>query len=135
MANEQDKNPTTGTESDISKAQSQQQPPNQASQQQGGTGQQSGQFETSRQGGAEQTGDQAATGQAQSGSAPDEGLQGDTLAQQRTDIEGGSLASQASGEGQSGFVGAEGQQDTSSELVEDEDEDFAKDGQGAPEGK
>ena len=125
MANEQDKNPTTGTESDISKAQSQQQPPNQASQQQGGTG----------QGGAEQTGDQAATGQAPSGSAPDEGLQGDTLAQQRTDIEGGSLASQASGEGQSGFVGADGQQDTSSELVEDEDEDFAKDGQGAPEGK
>jgi len=125
MANEQDKNPTTGTESDISKAQSQQQPPNQASQQQGGTG----------QGGAEQTGDQAATGQAPSGSAPDEGLQGDTLAQQRTDIEGGSLASRASGEGQSGFVGADGQQDTSSELVEDEDEDFAKDGQGAPEGK
>ena len=119
MANEQDKNPTTGTESDISKAKSQQQPPNQASQQQGGT---------------EQTGDQAATGQTQSGSAPDEGLQGDTLAQQRTDIEGGSQASKAS-EGQSGFVGAEGQQDTSSELVEDEDEEFAKDGQGAPEGK
>lgn len=139
MANEQDKNPTTGTQSDISKAQSQQQPPNQASQQQSETGQQSGQFETSQQGGAPQTGDQAATGQAQSGqapgSAPDEGLQRDTLTQQRSDIEGGSLASQASGEAGSSFVGAEGQQDTSSELIEDEDEDFAQDGQGAPEGK
>lgn len=136
MANEQDKNPTTGAESDISKAQSQQQPPNQASQQQQPeTGQQSGQFETAQQGGAEQTGDQAATGQAQSGSSPDQSLQSDTLTQQRTDIEGGSLGSQASGEGQSGFVGAEGQQDTSSELIEDEDEDFARDGQGAPEGK
>ena len=139
MANEQDKNPTTGAQSDISKAQSQQQPPNQASQQQGETGQQSGQFETAQQGGTEQTGDQAATGQAQSGqsssSSADEGLQGDTLSQQRTDIEGGSLASQASGEGQSGFVGSEGQQDTSSELIEDEDEEFGRDGQGAPEGK
>ena len=136
MANDQDKNPTTGAESDISKAQSQQQPPNQASQQQQPeSSQQSGQFETSQQGSAEQTGDQAATGQAQSGSSPDQGLQGDTLAQQRSDIEGGSLGSQASGEAGSGFVGAEGQQDTSSELIEDEDEDFAPDGQGAPEGK
>jgi hypothetical protein len=32
-------------------------------------------------------------------------------------------------------VGSEGSTDTSSELVEDEDEDFGKDGQGAPEGK
>ena len=135
MANEQDKNPTTGAESDISKAQSQQQPPNQASQQQPETAEQSSQFETAQQGGGEQTGDQAATGQAQSGSSPDQGSQGDTLTRQRSDIEGGSLASEASGEGQSGFVGAEGQQDTSSELVEDEDEDFARDGQGAPEGK
>ena len=30
-----------------------------------------------------------------------------------------------------GFVGAEGQADTSSELVEDDDPDFAKDGQGS----
>jgi hypothetical protein len=30
-----------------------------------------------------------------------------------------------------GFVGAEGQTDTSSELVEDDDPDFAKDGQGS----
>lgn len=141
MTDERKQNPTTDSESDISKAQSQQQPPNQASQQQQPTGQQSGQFETAQQGGAEQTGDQAATGQARSGqmpgSPPDEGLQGDIQTRQRTDIEGGSLASQASGEGQADFVGAEGQQDTSSELVEeeDEDEDFARDGQGAPEGK
>ena len=126
MAEKGTQHPTTGTESDISKAQSQQQPPNQASQQPG---------ETGRQDNEELTGDQAATGQAQTGAGPDEGLQGDTLAQQRTDIEGGSLASQASGEAGSGFVGAQGQQDSSSELIDEEDEDFAKDGQGAPEGK
>ncbi|HET9334813.1 MAG TPA: hypothetical protein VFO12_00225 [Sphingomicrobium sp.] len=135
MANEQDKNPTTGSESDISKAQSQQQPPQQSRQDLGESGQQAGQFETGQQAGSERTGDQAATGQAQSGAGPDEALQGETATQQRTDIEGGSLASDASGEAQSGFVGAQGQQDSSSELIEEEDEDFAKDGQGAPEGK
>lgn len=127
MAEERNQNPTTGSESDISKARSQQQPPSQASQQEDKTGQQDN---------AELTGDQAATGQAQSGEAsdsPDAGLQGDTLAQQRTDVEGGSLASQESGE--AGFVGSQGEQDTSSELIDGEDEDFAKDGQGAPEGK
>ena len=133
MANEQDKNPTTGAESDISKAQAQQQPPSQASQQQGETGERQGQFATGQQTGAEQTGDQAATGQAQAGAGPDEGLQGDTLSQQRTDVEGGTLASKETGEAESGFVGSEGQEDTSSELVEDQD--FEKDGQGAPEGK
>ena len=35
MADERNQNPTTGSESDISKAQSQQQPPNQARQQEG----------------------------------------------------------------------------------------------------
>lgn len=129
MANEQDKNPTTGTESDISKAQSQQQPPQQARQQP-----ETGPSETAGEG-AELSGDQAATGQAQTGAGPDEGLQGETTTQQRTDIEGGSLASEASGETQAGFVGAQGQQDSSGELIEEEDEDFAKDGQGAPEGK
>ncbi|MDP9421794.1 MAG: hypothetical protein M3Q19_02995 [Pseudomonadota bacterium] len=128
MANEQDKNPTTGSETDISKAQSQQQPPQQASQQQGETDPRQGQVETGQQDNEELTGDQAATG-----SSPDAGLQGDTLTQQRTDVEGASLQSQTTGEAQSGFVGAEGEQDTSSELVEDQD--FEKDGQGAPEGK
>lgn len=134
MANERDQNPATGSESDISKSQSQQQPPKQASQQPAETGERQGQFETGQQDNAELTGDQAASGQAQSGS-PDAGLQRDTLTQQRTDIEGGSLASQESGEADTGFVGSRGEQDTSSELVDEEDEDFAKDGQGAPEGK
>ena len=133
MAEKGTQNPTTGSESDISKAQSQQQPPNQASQQQGQTGQQQGQFESGRQDNAELTGDQAATGQSQSSASPDAGLQGDTLTQQRTDIEGGSLRSPESGEAESGFVGAEGEEDTSSQLVEDQD--FERDGQGAPEGK
>ena len=132
MPDQDKQNPTTGSESDISKSQSQQQQPNQASQQQSQTGERQGQFETGQQqGGAELTGDQAATGQAQGGARPDEGLQGDTLAQQRTDIEGASLEEE--GEEEGGFVGSEGRQDTSSELVEDQD--FEKGGQGAPEGK
>jgi hypothetical protein len=128
MANEQDKNPTTGTESDISKTQATQQP----------TGQQGSQPDAdqlSGQADAEQTGDQAATGQAQSGSSPDEGSQGDTATQQRTDVEGSSLSDTGGGQAGGNFVGSQGQQDSSSELVEDDDEDFAKDGQGAPEGK
>lgn len=128
MPNDDKRNPT-GQDTDISKAQSQQQPPQQASQQPE-TGEQRGQFETSQ--GAELTSDQAATGQAQAGASPDAGLQGDTMSQQRTDIEGASLQPKR-GEAESGFVGAEGEQDTSSELVEDQE--FDKDGQGAPEGK
>lgn len=134
MPDQDKQNPTTGSETDISKAQSQQQPPNQASQGQE-TGAQSGQFETGSQSGAERTGDQAQTGQSQTGAAPDEGLQGDLATQQRTDIEGGSLGSEASGEAGAGFVGAQGQQDSSSQLIDEEEEDFAPDGQGAPEGK
>lgn len=125
MAEKGTQPPTTGSESDISKAQSQQQPPNQARQQQGETGERQGQFETGQQGQRELAQDQE--------DAPDEGLQGDTLTQQRTDIEGASLQSPEEGEAESGFVGAEGERDTSSELVEDQD--FEKDGQGAPEGK
>lgn len=121
MANEQDKNPTTGQESDISKAQAAQQP----------TGQQGQQPETAEEN-AELTGDEAATGQGQAGSSPDEELQGDTLAQQRTDVEGASQRSEK-GEAESGFVGSRSEADSSSELVDDED--LAKDGQGAPEGK
>lgn len=115
MANEQDKNPTTGTEADISKAQSQQQPPQQASQP----------SETAQEG-AELSGDQAATGQTQTGQAPDagpdEGLQGETTTQQRTDIEGASLQSEK-GEAESAFVGSKAEEDTSEELVERRDED------------
>ncbi|MDV3257446.1 MAG: hypothetical protein LOX97_06620 [Sphingomonas sp.] len=67
--------------------------------------------------------------------SPDAGLQGDTLAQGRTDVEGGSMASRESGEAQSGFIGSGGQRDSSGQLIEEEEEDFARDGQGAPEGK
>ena len=108
MANEQDKKPTTEQESDISKSQATQQP----------TGQQDR---------------QPAFDQDKSSDQPDEGLQGETATEQRTDIEGGSQSPEK-GEAESGFVGSQSDQDNSSELVED-DEDFAKGGQGAPEGK
>jgi len=129
MANEQDRNSTSGQDSDISKSQATQQP----------TGQQGSQSSAEQLGGqadSEQTGDEAATGQAQGGFSPDEGLQGDTMTQQRSDIEGGSQSG-LGGSDQSGggFVGSQSQQDTSSELVSEEDEDFSRDGQGAPEGK
>lgn len=129
MANEQGKNPTTGAESDISKAQSQQQPPNQAQQQESETGERKGQFETGQQG-------QPQFGEDRSAGAPDQGQQGDTLTQGRTDVEGGSLASRESGEAQDNFIGSQGQRDSSSELVQEEqDEDVERSGQGAPEGK
>ena len=99
------------------------------------------QFETGSQSDSERSGDQAQTGQSQTGS-PDEGLQGDTQTQQRTDVEGagqsesgGGQSGEFSGESGSGFVGSQGQQDSSSELVDEEDEDFARDGQGAPDGQ
>ncbi len=111
MANEQDKNPSTGTESDISKAQSQQQPPQQARQQPESGEQQQGEFET---------GGQGATGEAPTGAGPDEGLQGETTTRQHTDIEG---ASETSGEAESGFVGSKAEKDTSGEFVEKKDED------------
>ena len=104
MAEKGTQQPTTGTESDISKAQLQQQPPQQAKQQ-------------------PETGQEAQAGQ------PDAGLQGETLAEQRTDIEGASLGKEK-GEAESGFVGSEGHQDTSSELVEDEE--FDEGGESAP---
>ena len=122
MANEQDRKQDPATESDISKAQSQQQPQGQAGQQR-----EPGQFETGQR-------DQQQFGQQQGGS-PDEGLQSDTLSEQRTDIEGEARQSPERGEAESGFVGSKGQRDRSSELIDEEDEDFAKGGQGAPEGK
>ena len=89
MANEQNRNPGS-EQSDISKSQAQQQPQGQAGQQRE-SGQQGGQFETSQQGRDEQSGDRSATGQSQTSGSPDLGTQGDTLTQQRTDVEGGSL--------------------------------------------
>ena len=133
MNERENQNPGTGSESDISKSQSGQQP---------ASGQQSDRSTE----GSEQSGDQAATGQAQSGQfGQDQGGEastgqagfGETATQQRSDVEGSSMGQQPAGGSQSGFVGSEGSTDTSSELVQDEDEDqsFRKDGQGAPEGK
>ena len=106
MANEQERK-DPASETDISKAQSQQQP--QA---------ESGQFETGQEGRQEFAQDK--------GGAPDEGMQGDTLAQQRSDIEGESRQAPETGEAESGFVGSKGEQDSSSELVDEEDEDQRK---------
>jgi len=121
MDNRENQNPSTGSESDISKSQSQQQPSTSQDRQQ--------------QPDAEQSGDQAATGQAQSDQAADQAGFGETATQQRSDVEGSSIDEQPTGEAESGFVGSEGKTDTSSELVEEEDQKFRKDGQGAPEGK
>lgn len=117
MAKEQHENPTTDTESDISKAQSQQQPPQQASQDLGETGKQAGQYETD---------------QGQADKAPDEELIGVSLTEQPTDVEG--ETPKASNDIEGGFVGSQANDDTSEELVEEE-ANFGKDGQGAPEGK
>lgn len=106
--------PGTDTQSDISKSQSQQQPPNQASQQQEAGQQDNQQFGEAERFDSEQ---------------PDQGQQGDTLAEKRTDVEGASFAKEK-GEAESGFVGAEGEQDTSSELIDDEE--FDEGGEGAP---
>jgi hypothetical protein len=124
MANDQERKQDSGSQPDISKSQSQQQP-QQAAQQKPETGERSGQFETGQQGREEFAQDQS--------DSPDAGQQGDTLAQQRTDIEGTARETPERGEAESGFVGSKGEQDTSSELVDEEDEDFGKDGQGASE--
>jgi hypothetical protein len=123
MANEQERKQSPA-ESDITKSQSQQQPQAETRQQRE-TGEQAGQFETGQQGRQE-----LAQGQ---GGSPDEGLQGDTLARQRTDIEGAARETPERGETESGFVGSKGEKDTSSEMVDKQR--FDKDGQGAPEGE
>ena len=117
MNDRENQNPSTGSESDISKSQSQQQP--------------SISQDKQPQSDAEQSGDEPATGQDNTGQA---GF-GETATEQRSDVEGSSLDKKPTDEGESGFVGSEGKTDTSSELVEDEDQKFRKDGQGAPEGK
>ena len=111
MANEQERNQDPATESDISKAQSAQKPP-QA---------EAGQFETGQEGRKEFAQDEGGT--------TDEGLQGDTLAQQRTDIEGAAPRTPESGEAESGFVGSKGEKDTSSELVDEQDNEDTREGE------
>jgi hypothetical protein len=117
MANEQDKTPATGQESDISKAQATQQP-------------------TDRQGQQPETGEQRQPAEFDQDRSDQSGeaLEGETATRQDTDIEGASQLPEK-GQAESGFVGSQGQQDSSSELIDEDDEDFAKGGQGAPEGK
>jgi len=104
MAEREKQDPTTAEEQDISKAQSAQQPKARA-------------------------GEQAETAeQRQPADQPDEGLQGETLAKQRSDIEGTSQQSKERAEEEAGFIGTEGQRDTSSELVEEEDDDYVPEG-------
>ncbi|HVF37245.1 MAG TPA: hypothetical protein VNA29_04820 [Sphingomicrobium sp.] len=146
MENRENQTPPTGQQSDISKSQSQQQPFGQGQQQPAGqagekseTGTQdkqsdkAGQFENSQQGQSDKSGQfessqpgQQDLGTSESLSSPDEGLQGDTLAQQRTDIEGASLTEKKD---EQGFVGSESESDSSSGLIEGQD--FDKDGQGS----
>ena len=119
MENRENKNPSTGSESDISKSQAQQPPP------------------TSQDRGKDQPASQS---QDNASSRPDQPSSsqsgfGETATQQRSDIEGSSLGKEPTSEAESGFVGSEGKTDTSSKLVEDEEQKFRKDGQGAPEGK
>lgn len=114
MPDQDKQNPTTAEETDISKAQAAQQPQAEAGQQpETGEGRQPAEFG--------QAADQA-----------DQGQQGEALAKQRTDIEGASLQPKERAE-ESGFIGTEGEQDTSAELVEDEDldeeDEFKPDGQ------
>jgi hypothetical protein len=116
MADEQKQNPAT-EQTDISKAQATQQPTDQAGQQ--------AEFGEQRQ--------PAELDQERQPGQPDEGLQGETATRQDTDIEGTSQTPEK-GEAESGFVGSKGEADGSGELIED-DKDFAKGGQGAPEGK
>jgi hypothetical protein len=111
MPNDEKRNPTA-EEADISKAQAQQQPPQQASQQ-------------------PETGEQsqpAEFAQGQAADQADEGLQGETATQQRADIEGASQQPKERAEEEAGFIGTEGERDTSSQLVEEEDEDFTPEG-------
>ncbi len=119
MDHRDDKNQSTSQQTDLSKAQNQQQP-------QGQQEQPSGQQNQSQE---------QPQGQSDYGSAGQNAGQSDPTSQQRTDIEGGTSTGQASDiEGSSQFVGSKGGSDTSSELIEDdESSDFAKDGQGAAE--
>ena len=126
--------PPAAQDTDLSKAQNQQQPAGQQNQAELGQSQQPPQSGQQTQSEFGQSQEQP-SGQADYGSAGDLVGQSDTTTQQRSDIEGGTSTGQATDvEGSSTFVGAKGATDTSSELIEDdESSDSANDGQGAPE--
>ena len=118
---QQPQQPGTTQSSEAGQSGQAQQPP-ETSQQQGQSGQAQQPPETSQQG--------------QSGEQPGHIGQSEAMTEQKSDIEGSSGGSPATGQAPpqpSGFVGSEGASDTSSELVEDDH--FAKNGQGAPEGE
>ncbi len=114
-------NQDSGQSPDVSKASQAKQPQNERSQPPEGSQSEAGKSSES------------AFDQAQPPETAQEGFgedQSDTTTQQRSDIEGSSLGQTGGAgsdiEGSSSFVGSEGSTDTSSELVEDEDKDFAK---------
>ena len=110
MENRENQGPATGQETDLSKAQNQQQPFDEKGQSEFGKAQQ-----------------QPPEGQADYGSAG----QSDTVTPQRSDIEGGTATGQATDiEGSSQFVGSQAQSDTSSELIEDDDDFTDRKGDG-----
>ncbi len=83
----------------------------------------------SQSGGAFDSQQPSETGQADYGQSG----QSDTLTEQRSDVEGSAGQTPETGS-ESGFIGQQGGIDSSSELVED-NEDFEKDGQGSIEGQ
>ena len=98
-------NPPTDQDTDLSKAQNQQQPFDQ---------QRTSEFTPQPQ---------PPEGQADYGSAGEIAGQSDTATQQRSDIEGGTSTGQATDiEGSATFVGSQGANDTSSELIEEDDD-------------
>ena len=120
MENRDKQNKASDQETDLSKAQNQQQPQSSQQSQQGGQSQQRPEGQSQQQ----------PTNQADYGSAG--AGQSDTATEQRGDIEGGTSTSEATDiEGSSQFVGSKGADDTSSDLIDDEDQsDFAKDRRG-----
>ena len=120
MENRDKQNKASDQETDLSKAQNQQQPQSSQQSQQGGQSQQQPEGQSQQQ----------PTNQADYGSAG--AGQSDTATEQRGDIEGGTSTSEATDiEGSSQFVGSKGADDTSSDLIDDEDQsDFAKDRRG-----
>ncbi len=137
MDHHDDKNESTSQQTDLSKAQNQQQPQGQQGQSQQTEGQ-SQQQPSAQHGQSQQSTGQSQQqqpqGQADYGSAGQGAGHSDTAGQQRSDGEDGTSTGQASNESNSQFVGSKGASDTSSEFAEDdESSDFAKDGQGTAE--
>jgi hypothetical protein len=129
--------PNPGRETDLSKAQNQQQPTGQAQQQQPTDQAQPAPFGQAQQQQPEASqSQQSEYGQSQQPSSNADVAvgQSDTVTEQRADIEGGTATGQASDVEGSSFVGSKSASDESGKLVEDDEStDFSRDGQGAAE--